>query len=113
MLFVGYFEGIDSQRGIAWRIADRLSLRAFLGIAWNEFSYVCETRTSPMVEVVQGVEEASTSALIDFCNTSSVRKRISPPIGFIFKIYSHTAFDICYQNRYHAAVPFETVTGLH
>jgi transposase len=33
MLFVGYFEGIDSQRGIAWRVADSLSLRDFLGIA--------------------------------------------------------------------------------
>jgi transposase len=33
MLRVGYFEGIDSQRGIAWRCADSLSLREFLGIA--------------------------------------------------------------------------------
>jgi transposase len=33
MLLVGYFEGIDSQRGIAWRCADSLSLRQFLGIA--------------------------------------------------------------------------------
>ena len=32
MLLVGYFEGIDSQRGIAWRCADSLSLREFLGI---------------------------------------------------------------------------------
>jgi transposase len=32
MLFIGYFEGIDSQRGIAWRCADSLSLRSFLGI---------------------------------------------------------------------------------
>jgi transposase len=32
MLFVGYFEGIDSQRGIAWRCADSLSLRTFLGV---------------------------------------------------------------------------------
>jgi hypothetical protein len=31
MLFVGYFEGIDSQRGIAWRCADSRSLQAFLG----------------------------------------------------------------------------------
>jgi len=31
MLFVGYFEDLDSQRGIAWRCADSLSLRAFLG----------------------------------------------------------------------------------
>ena len=36
MLFVGYFENIDSQRGIAWRCADSLSLRAFLGIPLDE-----------------------------------------------------------------------------
>ena len=33
MLFIGYFEGLDSQRGIAWRCGDSLGLRAFLGIA--------------------------------------------------------------------------------
>ena len=27
MLFVGYFEGIGSERGIAWRVADSMSLR--------------------------------------------------------------------------------------
>jgi transposase len=32
MLLVGYFEGIDSQRGIAWRCADSFSLRQFLGV---------------------------------------------------------------------------------
>jgi len=32
MLLVGYFEGIGSQRGIAWRCGDSLSLRAFLGL---------------------------------------------------------------------------------
>jgi transposase len=32
MLLVGYFEGLDSQRGIAWRCSDSLSLRAFLGL---------------------------------------------------------------------------------
>ncbi len=32
-LMIGYFEGIDSERGIAWRCADSLSLRRFLGIA--------------------------------------------------------------------------------
>lgn len=31
MLFVGYFEGLDSQRGIAWRCADSRSLQDFLG----------------------------------------------------------------------------------
>lgn len=32
MLLVGYFEGIDSQRGIAWRCSDSLSLRRFLQV---------------------------------------------------------------------------------
>jgi transposase len=32
MLFIGYFEGISSQRGIAWRCADSRSLQSFLGI---------------------------------------------------------------------------------
>ena len=31
MLLIGYFEGIDSERGIAWRCADSLALREFLG----------------------------------------------------------------------------------
>jgi IS5 family transposase len=36
MLFIGYFEGIDSQRGIAWRCADSLGLRQFLGIPLDQ-----------------------------------------------------------------------------
>jgi transposase len=36
MLLVGYFEGLGAQRGIAWRCADSLSLREFLGIRLGE-----------------------------------------------------------------------------
>jgi transposase len=36
MLFIGYFEGLDSQRGIAWRCADSLALRTFLGFSITE-----------------------------------------------------------------------------
>ncbi len=35
---IGYFEGIGSQRGIAWRCSDSLSLREFLGIPLTEDS---------------------------------------------------------------------------
>ena len=35
-LLVGYFEGIDSERGIAWRVADSLSLREFLGLSLDK-----------------------------------------------------------------------------
>ena len=38
MVFVGYFEGIDSQRGIAWRCSDSLSLKEFLGLSPTEKS---------------------------------------------------------------------------
>jgi transposase len=36
MLLIGYREGIDSQRGIAWRCADSLSLRQFLATPLDE-----------------------------------------------------------------------------
>jgi len=36
MLMIGYLEGIDSERGIAWRCADSLSLREFLGYGLTE-----------------------------------------------------------------------------
>ena len=31
-LLIGYFEGLESERQIAWRLADSISLRAFLGL---------------------------------------------------------------------------------
>ena len=36
LLLIGFFEGIDSERGIAWRVADSLSLRQFLGYGVDE-----------------------------------------------------------------------------
>src|ERR1700693_3890056 len=36
LLLVGYFEGIDSERGIAWRAADSFGLRQFLAIGLDE-----------------------------------------------------------------------------
>src|SRR6202034_4037897 len=35
-LLIGYFEGIDSERGIAWRLADSLALRQFVAIGLDE-----------------------------------------------------------------------------
>src|ERR1022692_2842792 len=35
-LLIGYFEGIGAERGIAWRMADSLGLRRFVGIALDE-----------------------------------------------------------------------------
>lgn len=36
LLLIGYFEGIDSERGISWRVSDSLSLRSFLAIGLDE-----------------------------------------------------------------------------
>jgi transposase len=35
-MMIGFFEGIDSERGIAWRVADSLTLRQFLQIGLDE-----------------------------------------------------------------------------
>jgi transposase len=45
MLFIGYFEGLDGQRGIAWRCADSLALRSFLGIGITEATPVHASMT--------------------------------------------------------------------
>jgi transposase len=59
MLLVGYFENLDSQRGIAWRCSDSLSLRAFLGIplgeATPEHSTLTRTRQRLPAEVFEEV----------------------------------------------------------
>ena len=36
LLLVGYFKGIYSERGIAWRTADSLALGGFLGLSFDE-----------------------------------------------------------------------------
>jgi transposase len=36
LLLLGYFEGLDSERGIAWRAADSLAVRSFLNLGLDE-----------------------------------------------------------------------------
>jgi transposase len=36
LLLIGYFEGLDSERGIAWRAADSFALRDFLGVSLDK-----------------------------------------------------------------------------
>jgi|ERR1700722_16126989 transposase len=58
LLLVGYFEGNDSERGIAWRAADSFGLRHFLGIAIDEptpdHSTISRTRRLIDVETKAG-----------------------------------------------------------
>jgi transposase len=59
LLLIGYFEGIDSERGIAWRAADSLALRSFLGVGLNEMppdhSTISRTRRLIDMETHQAV----------------------------------------------------------
>ena len=59
MLLIGYFERIDSERGICWRCADSLSLRSFLGLSLDEstpeHSSLSRIRTRLALEVHDAV----------------------------------------------------------
>jgi len=52
-LLVGYFEGIDSERGIAWRTADSLALRSFLGFDLSQTTpdHSTISRTRRLIDV--------------------------------------------------------------
>ena len=49
---IGFFEGVDSERGIAWRVADSLSLRRFLGYGLDEATpdHVTISRTRRLLD---------------------------------------------------------------
>jgi transposase len=53
LLLIGYFEGIDSERGIAWRAADSLALRGFLGLGLDQIAPEHSTisRTRRLIDV--------------------------------------------------------------
>lgn len=61
LLLIGYFEGLDGERGIAWRAADSLALRSFLGLPWDEMppdhSTISRTRRLIDLETHQAVFE--------------------------------------------------------
>ena len=59
MHLVGYFEGIDSERGLEWRCADSLSLREFLRLGTTErvpdHSWLSKTRARLPLEVHEAI----------------------------------------------------------
>src|SRR5258707_4948505 len=52
MMMIGFFEGLDSERGIAWRLADSLTLRQFLSIGLDEKTpdHVTISRTRRLID---------------------------------------------------------------
>src|SRR6266516_1256376 len=59
LLLLGYFEGLDSERGIAWRAADSLAVRSFVGLgldaATPDHSTISRTRRLIAVETHRAV----------------------------------------------------------
>ena len=53
LLLIGYFEGLSSERGIAWRVADSLSLRSFLDLDVTEAApdHSTLSRTRRLIDV--------------------------------------------------------------
>ena len=52
IMMIGFFEGIDSERGVAWRLADSLTLRQFLSIGLDERTpdHVTISRTRRLID---------------------------------------------------------------
>src|SRR5262249_31876728 len=59
LLLLGYFEGLDSERGIAWRAADSLAVRSFVGLGLNtaapDHSTISRTRRLIPVETHRAI----------------------------------------------------------
>ena len=59
IMMIGFFEGLDSERGIAWRLADSLTLREFVSIGLDELTpdHVTISRTRRLIgaETHQGI----------------------------------------------------------
>lgn len=70
LLLIGFFEGIDSERGIGWRVADSLSLRRFLHYGLNEATpdHVTISRTRRLLD------EATHQAVFRFVLTEVARR---------------------------------------
>lgn len=53
LLLLGYFEGLDSERGIAWRASDSLAIRGFLGLGLDEAApdHSTISRTRRLIDV--------------------------------------------------------------
>lgn len=51
-MMIGFFEGLDSERGIAWRVADSFTLRQFLSIGLDEKTpdHVTISRTRRLID---------------------------------------------------------------
>src|SRR5262249_918013 len=74
MLFVGYFEGLDSHRGIAWRCADTRSLQAFLGLLPTEATPDPPSLTRVRQRLPQAVHDQVFGFVLQIANVRGLLK---------------------------------------
>src|SRR3989440_8624699 len=103
LLLIGYFEGIDSERGIAWRAADSFALRDFLGDGLEDappdHSTISRTRRLIDLETHRAVftwvlQCLSTGGLVKVFN-ALYRASFSftcRPLDVLHSVYGHCGF---------------------
>ena len=81
LLLIGSFEGIDSDRGIAWRAADSLALREFLGLVLPEASpdHSTISRTRRLIDL-----ETHEAVFTRMLQRLAARRGESPSVGGAF-----------------------------
>jgi transposase len=72
MLFVGYFEGIPSQRGIAWRCHDSRSLQEFLGYQPKEATPDHSSMTNIRARLSEAIHEEVFAFVIKLAETKGL-----------------------------------------
>jgi Transposase domain (DUF772) len=91
MLLVGYFEGLESERGIAWRCADSLSLRQFLKLGTSEavpdYSTLSRTRARLPLENMASAEIELTARDLGDIETAASKIQIQGARGTGHEVY--------------------------
>src|SRR5215831_3845063 len=69
LLLIGYFEGLDAERAIAWRAADSFALREFLGLVLPEappdHSTISRTRRLIDLEICADLRDSRRTRVVD------------------------------------------------
>lgn len=74
MLFIGFFEGLGSQRAIAWKCADSLSVREFLGLAISQRAPDHSSLTYIRQRLPSAVYEQGFQMVLDIAREKGVLK---------------------------------------
>jgi IS5 family transposase len=74
MLFIGFFEGLGSQRAIAWKCADSLSVREFLGLAISQRAPDHSSLTYIRQRLPSAVYEQGFQMVLDIARAKGVLK---------------------------------------